>query len=374
MAILVVGNNPNRCGSVAKALETVGITASVTKAPTPSNPALGPLIGETPEPKILLLLCDSDSFENSNAANDAISLTIKTIRSIENHKQTPIIVAHSDSNEPPLTMHPASFGADAYLPGPMIASDIKELAAWLAPVNPQDGMHVTTGGGIRRAFDALHASVSQPSTEACGDRESAGTMPGKTIEFLNAVSEDLEETLGTVGEYVEAMTALPFVNSTQPDANANASQGSQPIQENKPQAQPTQSDEPCKILYVEDAIDNQRLVTLILTRAGIEVTIAENGQIGVEKALDGEADGRFDVVLMDMQMPVMDGYEATRRLRETGFTKPIIAITAHAMSGDREKCISVGCDDYITKPVDRKLLIDMIQDYHQGKKQSRWKA
>ena len=117
-----------------------------------------------------------------------------------------------------------------------------------------------------------------------------------------------------------------------------------------------------RVLVVEDGPDNQRLFGLLLKRAGASsVDIAENGRIACAKVLDSWSAGDpYDVILMDMQMPEMDGYTATRVLREKGYAGPIIALTAHAGAGSREKCLDAGCDDYASKPIDQSKLIDLM--------------
>jgi|GEM_PF-2025721 len=111
-----------------------------------------------------------------------------------------------------------------------------------------------------------------------------------------------------------------------------------------------------KILLVEDGETNRRLLQTLLGRAGASVSIAENGQIGVRKALREP----FDLILMDMQMPVMDGYTASRKLRDCGMDAPIIALTAHAMQGDVEKCLSAGCSGYLSKPIASDTLLAAV--------------
>jgi signal transduction histidine kinase len=101
------------------------------------------------------------------------------------------------------------------------------------------------------------------------------------------------------------------------------------------------------ILVVEDVPDNQHLIRQILHRSGAKVDLAENGQIGVEKALGQD----YDIVLMDLQMPIKDGFRATAELRRHGFQKPIVALTAAGMVEERERALSSGCSDHITKPI-----------------------
>ncbi len=114
-----------------------------------------------------------------------------------------------------------------------------------------------------------------------------------------------------------------------------------------------------KILLVEDSIDNQVIVSSFLQFAGAQVDIANNGLEGMEKALSGD----HNLILMDIQMPILDGYVATSKLREQGFSKPILALTAHAMNEERQRCLRVGCNEHLTKPVNVEELIKRVREF-----------
>ncbi len=114
-----------------------------------------------------------------------------------------------------------------------------------------------------------------------------------------------------------------------------------------------------KVLLVEDSPDNQMLIGMYLRKEGAQVTSASDGAIGVELALTKD----FDVLLMDIQMPILDGHEATKKLRQSKYSKPIIALTAHAMKEEREKCFESGFTEFLTKPIQRDLMVEVLSRY-----------
>jgi two-component system sensor histidine kinase/response regulator len=146
------------------------------------------------------------------------------------------------------------------------------------------------------------------------------------------------------------------------DAALQALNGERRSMNSKPETQPEpEHTRPLRVLVAEDNLVNQHLVVRLLEKLGHHAVVAGNGRLALEAIERATTETtRFDVVLMDCQMPEMDGFEATGRIRQletdTGSRIPIIALTAHALNGDRERCLEAGMDDYLSKPVDRKDL------------------
>ncbi len=115
-----------------------------------------------------------------------------------------------------------------------------------------------------------------------------------------------------------------------------------------------------RVLVADDGPDNRQLLKFLLAKAKVEFEIVEDGAQAVERLL--AEPNRFDLLLLDMQMPVMDGYTAARRLRELGFDLPIVALTAHTMAGDAEKCFEAGCSAFLGKPIERSQLIEVLEN------------
>jgi PAS domain S-box-containing protein len=114
-----------------------------------------------------------------------------------------------------------------------------------------------------------------------------------------------------------------------------------------------------KVLVAEDNISNQTLIKLLLKKVGVEPVLVENGQAAVEKVQNEQ----FDLILMDIQMPVMTGHDATKLIRKSGYMTPIVALTANAMKDDQVKCMEAGCDDYMSKPINRNKLHEVLDKY-----------
>ena len=206
----------------------------------------------------------------------------------------------------------------------------------------------------------LGLHISQRLTDILGGTISVESAHGIGSTFRFSISAP--ETNQSADHATAAVTAgrlcrsrMPALTDTDTDAGAPALAG-------------------LRILLAEDGPDNVRLIKHFLSAAGADVTVVENGRLLVEALTeDGSLNGRFndraetDVILTDIQMPEMDGYESTRRLRTMGCRLPIIALTAHAMEGDEDRCLRAGCDGYASKPLDWDRLIGLCADAASGR-------
>jgi PAS domain S-box-containing protein len=203
------------------------------------------------------------------------------------------------------------------------------------------------------------SKLFQPFSQADGSmtRRFGGTGLGLTIS--RRLVELMRGTLraqSAPGEGSEFIIELPIVDAPEPIHDPAAQSPAREAQAVGATAPGSLTDR--RVLLAEDGVDNQRLIGLLLRKAGATVQIVDNGRKALDAALAEHAAGRpFDLILMDMQMPELDGYSATSMLRKQGYAAPIVALTAHAMAEDRERCLAAGCDDYLTKPVDRATFI-----------------
>ncbi len=200
------------------------------------------------------------------------------------------------------------------------------------------------------------AALFRPFSQA--DSSTAGRFGGTGLGL--AISKRLANLLGgdismrsVVGKGSTFVLMLPA--HAVPPSEAPDSVPTPALPE--PAAQPSTPRGP-RILLAEDGPDNQRLFRHFLRKAGMQVEIAGNGRVAYEMAIGAAAAGApFDVILMDMQMPEMDGYQATAELRKAGYHGPILALTAFAQSTDRAKCLDAGCDEFLSKPIGADQLV-----------------
>ncbi|WP_298869369.1 PAS domain-containing protein [uncultured Gimesia sp.] len=173
---------------------------------------------------------------------------------------------------------------------------------------------------------------------------------------ISEVSHDQDEStvkFSIVTGIFDQITTKPVLKSTKLSQNKTRNSTLDNTKQN------------CRILLVEDSIDTQNLIKFLLTKAGADISIVENGQKAInefqEYQMQGNSlDDQYDLILMDIQMPELDGYDTTRKLRSMGYTNPIIAHTAHEIANDRQKCLDVGCNEYLKKPIKSNEWITVI--------------
>ncbi len=216
-----------------------------------------------------------------------------------------------------------------------VGMSMDQLQLLFQPFTQADASTTRRFGGT-----GLGLSISQRLAHLLGGNIVAESLPGKGSTFtFRWMVEVPDDTVWCHFNRNPADQGKPVVNA--PPAIQKVLEGA-------------------RILVVDDVEANRKLVGHMLGKTGALLTYAANGQEAIDQALAQS----FCLVLLDMQMPIKDGYTAARELRERGYSRPIIAMTAHAMAEDRTKCLAAGCDDFLTKPIDRRLLIQTCEHWY----------
>jgi CheY-like chemotaxis protein len=212
--------------------------------------------------------------------------------------------------------------------------------------------------GIGIPPDKQHSVFERFALPQCrASRRFSGTGLGLPItrELAQLLDGELTLTSKLGKGSVFTLTIPTGVDASQSSAVANESASESQREPELPENAKLSG----HVLVAEDSPTNQKLIKLLLERMGLEVTVAENGKEAVEKA----SAQKFDLILMDMQMPNINGYEATRILRSKSIQTAIVAVTAHVMTGDEQRCLNAGCNDYVPKPIDRRRLWEVVLKY-----------
>jgi len=191
---------------------------------------------------------------------------------------------------------------------------------------------------ITRRFGGtgLGLSLSKCLAEKLGGAVAVTSEPGKGTRFTVEISSGQLHK----AQFVHSIKQITYTSETE--------------------VSPAEEKNLCgQILLAEDNPTNQQLLSLFLRKMGADVTVAENGDIAVRMAMQNH----YDLIYMDMQMPVLSGVDAVKFLREQGYDRPIVALTANATSEDKVTCINAGCNDFLTKPIPRQILRDMTSRY-----------
>jgi len=222
-----------------------------------------------------------------------------------------------------------------------IGLSTKQITNLFKPFTQADTSTTRKFGGT-----GLGLTITKRFAQLLGGDIIVKSTPGQGSSFVVTVPTGLLDKIEMIEQSINAL-----VFKSEPGTNPADQTPDQPL-------------DGLRVLLAEDGPDNQRLIAFHLKKWGALVTVVENGELAMDQALIAQDNNQpFGVILMDMQMPVIDGYTATTTLREKGYTGTIIALTAHAMADDRQKCLDAGCDDFATKPINKSKLLSTIQSH-----------